>query len=225
VKVSAERFVTRAVTTAKRSPRDAVRALFKGLFAGNDLNPLTPAQWEMLSALAERATAVHRGPPPVAAKPLGDDWFECPACGDAFEGTRTACTCGVALGTGAAALEIDLGDVRMTMRPSRADELGYMGRLGYLATAFEGLRIEHGARWFELVDDQSRTLDRANARAVLPPNLVPIGVYDDDAIVLAHETKLDVYTLDANGDVTRDPDRVACAAEIIVRQIAIVSKI
>ena len=223
--MSAERLVTRAITTAKRSPSDAVRALFKGLFAGTDLSPLSPAQWEMLSALAERATAVQRAGPPVAAKPLGDDWFECPQCGDVFEGPRATCVCGAALGAGAAVLEIAFGDaMRMSIRPSRADELGYMGRLTYLATALEGLRVEHGARWFELVDDVT-TMQTANTRAALPPNLVPIGVHHDGAIVLAHETKLEVFTVDAGGTVTRVPDRIACAAEIIVRQIEVVTKI
>ena len=224
--MSAERLVTRAITTAKRSPSDAVRALFKGLLAGNDLTPLSPAQWDMVSALAERATVAKRSAPPVAAKSLGDDWFECPSCGDVFEGRRATCVCGVALGAGAAALELAFDDaLRMSIRPSSAAELGYMGRLTYLATAFDGLRIENGARWFELVDDATRTMQTVNARAAVPPNLVPIGVHHDGAIVLAHETKLDIYTVDAGGTVTRVPDRIACAAEIIVRQIEVVTKI
>ena len=217
-KVSPSRFVERSIATAKRSPPSAARTLFKELLAGNSIAPLAEPQWEILSALADRATAVRAATPPgTAAIALGDGWFQCPRCEDVFEGE--ACR---ACKPSAPAVELVFDDARIWLRPSSAESLAHPGRLSYLASAFAWLRVESGERWFELVDDPEIVLAKATARAVLPPNLVPIGVHHDGTIVLAHETKLALFTVDERGTVTEIPDRIACAGELIVRQIAVV---
>lgn len=223
-KISASRLVERSITTAKRDPRSAARTLFKEFLAGNEFAPLPAPLWDALAALADRATAVRMATPPTTgATALGDGWFQCPHCDDVFEGTRDACAaCGKPF-VAAPALEIVFADdARLWIRPSTDAALGPAQRLVFIASAFAWLRAEAGERWFELVDDAARVMAAVNARAALPPNLVPIGAHHDGAIVLAHETKLTLVTVDARGTVATSPDRITCAGELLARQILLV---
>ena len=224
VKISASRLVERSITTAKRDPRSAARTLFKELLAGNEFAPLSAPIWDELAELAERATAIHMATPPTTgASALGDGWFQCPHCDDVFEGAREACAaCGKRF-TSAPALEVVFDDgARLWIRPSTDAALGPAQRLAFIASAFAWLRAEAGGRWFELVDDPTRVMTIVNARVALPPNLVPIGLHDDGTIVLAHETKLTLVTVDARGALGRSPDHIACAGELLARRISCV---
>ena len=223
-KISASRLVERSITTAKRDPRSAARTLFKEFLAGNEFAPLPAPLWDELVALADRATAVRMATPQaIGATALGDGWFQCPHCDDVFEDARDACAaCGKPFAS-APSLEIVFdGDARLWIRPSTDAALGAAQRLVFIASAFAWLRAETGERWFELVDDATRVMTAVNARTALPPNLVPIGAHHDGTIVLAHETKLTLVTVDARGTVAISPDRITCAGELLARQISFV---
>lgn len=219
--------VDKALAGAKRDRAGAVRTLLRTLFAGNEHNPLAPALWTQLSALADRARAVRMSEAPASGaglrpEALGDNWFQCPQCADAFEGVPANCPgCGRAFAVARQALEIELGDdARVWLVPSSATAFAPIQDLSYLASAITWMRVEAGPRWFELFDDAARSSAAAalTAKLTIPPNVTPIGAHEDGTIALAHVTKLELYVV-RDHTLVAEPHRTRLAPEVVVRQI------
>jgi uncharacterized protein (TIGR02996 family) len=208
--------IERALAKAERDPTGAVRELLLELFDGKRIEK---SLVDLLSVIAEHATALRTGLAPAegqAAEPLGDNWFQCPHCADAFEGERGACpACEQPLALARPALELLLGDgARLWLRtvtgnrPSRLE-----------IAKVEWLRVEAGPRWFELFDARGRMAAAIalTQNGAIPPNVTPIGARDGRTLIV-HETKLDVFEVN-DGKLRPTGERMG-GTELAVAQLA-----
>jgi uncharacterized protein (TIGR02996 family) len=207
--------IDRALAAATRDPSGAARELLRALFDGKRIDqPLA----ELVSAIAERATAVRLGTAPAAKntpapEALGDNWFQCPHCAEVFEGESASCkACGKPLAVARSALEITLTGASIWLcvragdrRPSGAE-----------VAAVEWMRIETGDHWFELLDEAGRATAAAalTAKLAMPPNVEPIGVRDGDRTYLVHPTKLLAYVVEQGA---LRPEGKGSATEVVLR--------
>lgn len=208
--------VDRALAHASASITEATRALFEDLFEshqlGNDAG-------NALSAIAERAVAIHLGTAPASggqpAEALGDNWFQCPHCSEVFEGETPACkACNRALAAARRALVIDLGGATAWLCPSSGDAYPR----GALVGRVEWMRVECDGRWFELLDEAGRAeAERRLPAGALPPNVAAVALRDGDRTLLVHPTKLEAHVVDATG--ARTALGKATATELAVREL------
>ena len=185
--------VERALERASASVTDAARELLFDLFESNRRGKLDVAA---LSAIAERAVSIARGTAPMSggkpAEALGDNWYQCPHCGEVFEGEVPACTaCKRALAVARPALEIDLGGAKLWLCPSSGDAIPS----GALVQRIDWMRVECGARWFELLDEAGRGEARRQLTVAPPPNVAVVGLKDGGCTLLVHPTKYEVHVV------------------------------
>lgn len=209
--------IARALTLATRDPSGAARELLLALFDGKRISTSLA---DMLSAVAERATAITNGTAPMASsasapESLGDNWFQCPHCAEVYEGASARCkACRKPLAFARSAIEIRLGGAAIWLCARSGDRR----TSGAEVAAIEWMRIEVGNRWFELLDEAGRTAAAAGlaARLVMPPNVEPIATCDGDRTFLVHPTKLEAYVVEQG---TSRPAGKGNATEVTLRAL------
>ena len=167
---------------AASAPATAARELFAPLEKSTS--------WRELAALFDLITAIVGERDPIALggpllESIGDGWWLCPLCADAFEasgGESTCPKCGGTLGGSSRLLRVDLdGGGHMWLSPPGDETL----------EAFSSMRVERDGTWFVFHDaDGKAALSRRRIETVpLFTFRYSIVGEDSDGAVWVTETK------------------------------------
>lgn len=207
----------------------AIRALWTPL-KGDDLFGMRPALWQGLVAAADAARGARWEPDPQAervgpaARDLGEGWYQCPHCDDAFEGrgAEAACpSCGGALAAALPCLHLDLGDAgQLWWEPGAGARSRISDRLESLGALVGRMRVQGPAGAFTLFDASGR----AAAADALPLGTIPHGAAvlgrEGDTLWLGHPARLSLWRLPPGGALEEAPMEGSWAPDFLAARIA-----